>query len=137
MDDFLAGKHDKFVNLVAEFIQVVFVDDFFRVHPGDIITVLQAANMLTSDTYHYGAYGEARIGLRLIHGLLDRLNGLGDIIHHPPVHPQTFRPSYSQDLNLAVFVFLPDDGHDLGRSNIQADRIIPLFHKIHILVHTT
>ncbi len=130
MNDFLAGQHDQFVYLVDQLFQVFLPDHFLGIHPGDIVAVLQGADMLSGDTDGHRPDLQARIPLCFLDGLLDGLYGLGDVVDNPAVDPQALGSSDSQNLDLPILIFLADNGNDLGGTNVQSYRILNFFHAL-------
>ena len=121
VNDFLAGVHDQLVHVVRQSGQVRFLNDGFAVLAGDVVRVLQAADVLSGNAHHHAVDGQLRIFLRQSGGALngiDRLHNVGD---DAALHPQAGRFAHADDFNFAKFVALANDGHNFGGAYVQSN----------------
>ena len=119
MDNFLSRKHDQLMNLVTQSINVVVVNHFVTVGTGNVIAVLQTANMLAGNAHNNITDGHPRTAFCILNSLLNRLNGLGNVIDHTAMDAQAFGLTNAQNFHFTKFIFATDHGHNLCGSNIQ------------------
>src|SRR5690606_20434463 len=102
----------------AQPVNIRSVNHLIGIWPGDIVTVLQTANMLPRDSHYHIFNIHSRVGLRLLDCLLNGLNGLRNIVYNSTVDPHTPGFPDPNDLHLPVVVLTTYHGDDLGGTNI-------------------
>ena len=80
--------------------------------------MLKRTDVLTCNSGHYRGDFQTRYTLGLFNGALNRLNRLGNIIHHAAMYSKAFCLTHAKDFNFAVLIETPNDRNNFGCSNV-------------------
>ena len=120
VNDFFSRHHGQFVHVFGEALQIELVDYFFGIHARDVVAVLKAANVLPCNAHDHSGYVKSAVQFGGFDGLLDGLDGLGDVDHHAALHPKAWRGSVAEDFELAVAVELTDQNGNFGGADVKS-----------------
>ncbi len=130
VDDFFTGHHGKLVDVFGQAVQIGILNHLLRIFAGDVIRMLQAANMLPSNTHGDGFDVQTGTLLCELHRFFDGLNRLGDVDHHTALDTQTRCRTVPNDFNFTKFIVASDEGDNFGGSDVEADSNTVGFHRV-------
>ena len=88
MDDLLSGHHDQFVDILFQGFDICILNDLVRIGTGDVVAVLEAADVLSGDAHGHLFDALLRLLFCELECGLYRLTGLHDVGHHASMNPK-------------------------------------------------
>ncbi len=118
VDDFFAGHHGELVHVFGQSVQICILNHLLRILAGDVVRMLQAANVLAGNAHRHRLDGETGTLFGQFHRLFNGLNGLGDVHHHAALNAQARRRTVADDFNFPKLIVASNQGHNFGGSDV-------------------